>query len=823
MLRNKFIAAVASFSMLVGCAEEDVSEEQRGSTESELNGMSTPVHPQLRYGNLNPAMTNINATRNGCVDAAAVPDNSRLLSLAQKWFNEAGLNYVAVGASCNIKFTFLSTKPPLSTTGDSTWTAAGSNSHRYIVKSNADASGNPFVELHAPTGARAAMYALGTAISLVRFDNGTLKLQTSEIVDHPSTLRRGVVEGFYGPVYASESRKRLIQIMARLRMNKYIYSPKDDPFTKTSWRSAYPAANGAAITAARQEAEAHHLEFYWGISPGQDFNWGNYTSELNAVKAKLDSLRNNQGVTHFALFLDDLVGADTSQHATLINDVDNYLDGINPAHELIVVGTTYHAPTNSYTNTLGSSVNSDVDIMWTGNGVSPSTITVADLSAPNTSFNRQVTIWDNWPWNPGSFTGRAADLHTAYRAYYANPVINEVNSDQQAQGVPQKPIWEFYDAIGLIADYLWLPSSYSSATSYGRWKQKYDALVPNGSPLAPSYRPERAALHNGGHLEVFYRNTSGAIESFRESSPGGSFGSFVSYAGTLAGNPVVSLNGDERLQFFVRGNDGVIYTKHQTAVGVSGSWSGWVSLGSNNMASDPTVIQNRDGRMEVFARGSDNAIWSNWQTKLNGAFSGWNSLGGGVTGRPGVGRRADGRLEVFARGTDGHIWARVQSSPGGAMNGWYQLPTTTTFAGDPFPVGSNNGSVWLFVRGSDNIIRYTRETNGTWSAWSSLSASAFVSNPAVTRTADGRIAVFVRNAAGAVTWFYQTAVDSTSFGSASLGGTLTGNLSVARTLGGQLDVYGRSSGGAIVRNRQSLASQAFSTTWTTVGGAPADF
>ena len=70
------------------------------------------------------------------------------------------------------------------------------------------------------------------------------------------------------------------------------------------------------------------------------------------------------------------------------------------------------------------------------------------------------------------------------------------------------------------------------------------------------------------------------------------------------------------------------------------------------------TARNQDGRLEIFARGADRALWHIWQVAPNGAWSGWQSLGGELTSNPAVGQHLVGRLSVFVRGTNGG--ARLQ-------------------------------------------------------------------------------------------------------------------------------------------------------------------
>jgi len=71
--------------------------------------------------------------------------------------------------------------------------------------------------------------------------------------------------------------------------------------------------------------------------------------------------------------------------------------------------------------------------------------------------------------------------------------------------------------------------------------------------------------------------------------------------------------------------------------------------GAGVLTSDITVGKNADGRLELFVRGTDGALWRRWQTAPNGGWSNWASEGGVLTSNIAVAQNADGRLEVFVR------------------------------------------------------------------------------------------------------------------------------------------------------------------------------
>ena len=52
--------------------------------------------------------------------------------------------------------------------------------------------------------------------------------------------RRGIVEGFFGPLWSMAHRRRVLEFGAERGMNTYLYAPKDDPYHRKRWRVAYP-------------------------------------------------------------------------------------------------------------------------------------------------------------------------------------------------------------------------------------------------------------------------------------------------------------------------------------------------------------------------------------------------------------------------------------------------------------------------------------------------------------------------------------------------------------------------------------------------------
>ena len=457
-----------------------------GGNSPDASTMSCPPGPQVGAAEPNahpvfpaPRLLSQNGlgaqVHTACVDTSALAKHDIIDPLIPELLSEAGL--VAATQCCDLTVTFVASPPALSGDAQAAWTAAGQNPERYIAITQT-ADGRATATLHAPGSERAAMYALRSLFALVQ--GNPARIANATLVDYPAFGARGVVEGFYGVPYSVTDRTTILRLMSRLRENVFIYGPKGDLYARDNWRDPYPMADagqGQTIQVAAHEADRLLVDFVWSISPGLSFDFNNYNAELATLKAKLDNVR-SLGVRRFALFLDDIANADAAGHARLMNDVDDYLKQMDPNAKLITVGTSYAGGPDAYTNTLGSMAHPSIEIMWTGTAIEPTTMTAADMSAINASLRRKVTIWDNWPNAPGSFTGRSADLHTAVQGYYTNPVLNEDPS-------PNLPTMAFLQVLGAIADYLWSPDRYAASASYQAWQPVLTAWHSQVAPCTP--------------------------------------------------------------------------------------------------------------------------------------------------------------------------------------------------------------------------------------------------------------------------------------------------------------------------------------------------
>ena len=118
-------------------------------------------------------------------------------------------------------------------------------------------------------------YAAQTLKQLAKYDEGKKILPLCSIKDYPDVLFRGTVEGFYGQPWSHADRIEQIRFYGRIKLNTYIYGPKDDPYhSSPNWRKPYPAEEAEHIKELAKEAAHNKVNFGLGHPPGTRYSMG---------------------------------------------------------------------------------------------------------------------------------------------------------------------------------------------------------------------------------------------------------------------------------------------------------------------------------------------------------------------------------------------------------------------------------------------------------------------------------------------------------------------------------------------------------------------
>jgi hypothetical protein len=251
---------------------------------------------------------------------------------------------------------------------------------------------------------------------------------------------------------------------------------------------------------------------------------------------------------------------------------------------------------------------------------------------------------------------------------------------------------------------------------------------------------------------------------------------------------------------------GTLYHKWQASPSSSNSWSVWKDIGGGGRG-DPVVAQNKDGRLEVFAVDLvDNYLWHQWQKKAGDSqsWSGWTRLGSTITikGDPIIAKNTDGRLEIFAvNAANNQLYHKWQTIAGNSNSWsiWHNIGSAITIRGEPVIASNSDGRLEVFVvNAANNQVYHKWQTSAgssnSWSWWKNLgSAITIRGEPVIASNSDGRLEVFALNAANNQVYHkWQTSAGSNSWSWwKNLGSAITtrGNPIVAKNPDGRLEVF----------------------------------
>jgi protein O-GlcNAcase/histone acetyltransferase len=259
---------------------------------------------------------------------------------------------------------------------------------------------------------------------------------------HNSKPICGVVEGFYGRPWTAEQRRKLFNRMSKMKMNTYIYAPKDDAKHRAYWRDLYTVEEAEMLTTLIEAAEQRGITFVYAISPGLDMIYSD-AKEMTKLKRKLKQVA-SFGCKAFALLFDDIekdmcdgdrrcFQSFAAAHVSVTNEIYYHL---RKPETFFFCPTEYCASRavpsvlkSEYLNTVGSKLHHGIDVMWTGPRVISRNISVQSIIEVSKVLRRPPLIWDNIHANDydqkrifmGPYDGRAAELLPYLRGVVTNP------------------------------------------------------------------------------------------------------------------------------------------------------------------------------------------------------------------------------------------------------------------------------------------------------------------------------------------------------------------------------------------------------------------
>jgi len=249
----------------------------------------------------------------------------------------------------------------------------------------------------------------------------------------------GIIEGFYGRMWAMETRFAYAGYLRDAGLNTCIYCPKGDDYLRRNWRRDWPeAAWNHLLELAGAYARAG---VYWGVGLSPVELYREYgTKQREALRRKVERL-GLLSAPLIAVLFDDMPGALDAlaeRQAEIVADIRDWMPGVRVlacptyySHDPVLEQYFGEMPVGYWTQ-LGALLPADVDIFWTGERVCSEVIDAAHLRSITGQLGRPVTLWDNYPVNDGAvrceflytekLAGRDADIRPYLRGHLCNPM-----------------------------------------------------------------------------------------------------------------------------------------------------------------------------------------------------------------------------------------------------------------------------------------------------------------------------------------------------------------------------------------------------------------
>ncbi|MCM1310080.1 MAG: beta-N-acetylglucosaminidase domain-containing protein [Bacteroides sp.] len=291
--------------------------------------------------------------------------------------------------------------------------------------------------------------------------------QPIDTASAPVIPLRGVIEGFYGNPWSFNDRKNQFDFYGKHGMNVYVYGPKDDPYHHSRWYEPYPADKAAEMAELVKHAAKNKVKFTWAMHPSNSIE-----SSADRQKA-LDKFAQmyDLGVRSFAVFFDDISAKSVDTQIDYLNFLDReFVKKHTDVEPLIVCPTVYNKSwaSGNYLKKMGTQLNDDIAIMWTGNSVCDM-IDAADCEWFTNETTRKPFIWLNYPVNDygmhnllmGPVIGNDPAIYNMVTAFCSNPMQYAEASKVALYG---------------LADFAWNPEAYNADES---WENALHELMPD--------------------------------------------------------------------------------------------------------------------------------------------------------------------------------------------------------------------------------------------------------------------------------------------------------------------------------------------------------
>jgi hypothetical protein len=212
----------------------------------------------------------------------------------------------------------------------------------------------------------------------------------------------GVIEGFFGKPWDWPERLSCADFLRDCGYQFYIYAPKADPYLRRRWREPIPDQTLHHLSDLSVRYRERGLTLGIGLTPFEIYLNYDATAQLS-LRAKVQQI-NDIGAGMLCILFDDMRGDVEGLPGLQARVIDDVCAWSN-AGRFIVCPTYYSydsrlarefgpAP-KAYLRDFGRSLDSQIDVFWTGEKVISDGYSAAHLTDVAAVIGRKPFIWDN--------------------------------------------------------------------------------------------------------------------------------------------------------------------------------------------------------------------------------------------------------------------------------------------------------------------------------------------------------------------------------------------------------------------------------------------